>query len=305
MVTFRFAAKRVFLTYSDVCPSFTKETVLYDIDERLPIKYHFIAEERHASGGRHIHCVIEFRFKVDSRDASFLDINDGNCQHHPNIQAIKKGQAHWDRCIEYAMKEDPLPLANIELKPTWGEMFDNATDAEHYLRLVKQHYPRDYALNYSRLVTVAKETYPTHNANTVESFSINWEISLPPALLSFEAQPMKSIVVVGPAGCGKTTWAKSVAPKPCLFVRHLDSLMELTKRHQAIIFDDLEFHHLPPATQKFLCDMENLAEIHIRYRVAKIPSGILRIFTGNTDPFKVDYIHRSAIDRRCTFIRLE
>ena len=248
-MSFRFAAKRVFLTYSDVCPSFTKETVFYDINERYPLKYYFIAEERHSSGGRHIHCVFEFRYKVDSRDASFLDINDGCCEHHPNIQPIKKGQAHWDRCVEYSMKEDPLPFANIELKPTWGEMFDKAMDAEHYLRLVKQHYPRDYALNYSRLVTMARENFPIHSVNTVVDFSVDWEISLPPELICFEPQPMKSIVVVGPAGCGKTTWAKLVAPKPSLFVRHLDSLTDLKPTHKSIIFDDLEFGHLPHATQ--------------------------------------------------------
>jgi len=305
MSAFRFSAKRAFLTYSDVCEYFTKETVYYDINERYPLKFYFIAEERHISGGRHIHCVFEFRYKVDSRDPSFLDINDGNCQHHPNVQIIKKGQAHWDRCIEYSMKEDPLPFANIELKPTWGELFDKAQDAEHYLQLVKTHYPRDYALNYTRLVTMARANYPILNVNTVYDFSLTWEISLPQELLSFEPLPMKSVVVVGPAGCGKTTWAKLVAPKPCLFVRHLDSLAELLPNHQSIIFDDLEFGHLPNATQKFLVDMENLAEIHIRYRVAKIPSGTMRIFTGNTDPFSVEYRHREAIDRRCTYINLK
>lgn len=30
--------------------------------------------------------------------------------------------------------------------------------------------------------------------------------------------------VVGPAGCGKTTWAKASAPKPALFVSHIDQL---------------------------------------------------------------------------------
>ena len=35
------------LTYSDVCPEVTKESIYYTIDERYPIKYYAIGEEMH------------------------------------------------------------------------------------------------------------------------------------------------------------------------------------------------------------------------------------------------------------------
>lgn len=304
MPAFRFAAKRVFLTYSDVCHFITKESIYYAIDERYPIKYYALGEELHQSGGRHIHAVLEFQRKVSSVDTTLFDVPCLHHQHHPNIQTIKKGQAHWDRTLEYATKEDPIPLANVEVKPTWGELLDQAQSKVDFLELVRKHYPRDYALNLQRLEYAAEKNWPETSVNTISTFANDYAITLPPELITFVPLPLKSIVVVGPAGCGKTTWAKLVAPKPALFIRHLDSLQHLRKHHRSIIFDDLDFHRLPPSTQKFLVDQENISEIHIRYKVATIPAGIMRIFTANADPFNCTTPHREAINRRCSFITL-
>lgn len=302
---FRFAAKRVFLTYSAVGDHLHKEAVFYTIDERYPVKTYFIAEERHQNGDRHIHAVFEFKHKVDSCDCSLFDINDGWMTYHPNIQKIKKGQAHWERVIEYCDKEDPCPFANTSIKPTWGEMLDTASSQEEFLRLVRANYPRDFALNYSRLVTMCQNVYPTFSMNTIASYSLNFAITMPPELTFLVPQEMRSTVVVGKPGCGKTTWAKIHAPKPCLFVRHLDTLQELRTQHQSIIFDDLDFHHLPPATQKFLVDQADIAEIHIRYRVARIPSNTTRIFTANEYPFLEEGVHGEAIRRRIELITIQ
>nr|QKI29040.1 Rep [Lactuca sativa CRESS virus] len=301
---FRFQAKRVLLTYSQVSERMTKEVVFHTLMDRYPIQYFLIGEETHEDGGRHIHAVMEFKVKVNSRDVGLFDINDGEEVFHPNIKPISRGQVHWKRALDYCQKEDPEPLSNIVEKLSYGEILDQASSCDEFMRLVKEHYPRDYALHNSRLLEMAKREWPETTVNTLTtSDTVTW-ITLPDALMNFEPLPMRSIVVIGPAGCGKTSWAKFIAPKPCLFVRHLDSLSMLNASHQSIIFDDLTFNHLPPSTQKFLVDMENLAEIHIRYRVARIPAGILRIITSNDDPFTHDYMHRPAIERRCTFIQI-
>lgn len=299
IMSFRFAAKRVFLTYSDVCPDFTKETVYYDINERYPIKLYAMGEEIHpATGGRHIHALFEFRYKVDAKDATCFDVADNDHQHHPNIQTVKKGQAHWERVLEYVTKEDPCPFANVELKPTWGEMFDSANDKEHFLRLVKRHYPRDYALNLQRIEYCAEKNFPTSDVNTIVRYSIDFPICFPTELQLLTPLAGHSTIVVGPPGCGKTTWAKLHAPKPALFVRHIDSLALWTPQHQSIIFDDLDFRHYPPQTQKFLVDTSDLCEIHIRYRVARLPAGLTKIFTANEYPFVSEGVHGAAVSRR-------
>lgn len=109
---------------------------------------------------------------------------------------------------------------------------------------------------------------------------------------------LKSLVLLGPPGCGKTNWAKKHAIKPALFVSHLDRLKDLkVGTHKSIIFDDLDFKHLPRTTQIHLVDRENPRDIHIRYRVAHIPAGIQKIFTCNEEPF----IRDDAVKRRTTW----
>nr|WAE42561.1 MAG: replication associated protein [Cressdnaviricota sp.] len=298
MTSFRFAALSVLLTYSQVPDEVTKEAVLYTIDDRYPIHEYVLGEEQHEDGGRHIHACITFTKKVDSRDVTCFDINTGTEQLHPNIQPVKRGKAHLDRARDYCRKEDDDPLQNITEGASWAEILNKANSAEEFMQLIKENYPRDFCLSHDRLLSMAAKTWKEDSVNTINEYSPPPNIPINVELTYADIVPNKSIIVVGPAGCGKTTWAKTIAPKPALFVRHLDSLSELRREHQSIIFDDLDFKHMPPSAQKFLVDMENLSEIHIRYRVAKIPAGTLRIFTANEYPFLEGGVHGEAIDRR-------
>lgn len=109
---------------------------------------------------------------------------------------------------------------------------------------------------------------------------------------------LKSLLIHGPSGCGKTNWAKINAKKPALFVTHLDRLKDFdVSYHQSIIFDDLDFKHLPRTSQIHLVDRHNDRDIHIRYRIVHIPRGVQKIFTCNENPF----IHDPAIQRRLTY----
>lgn len=66
----------------------------------------------------------------------------------------------------------------------------------------------------------------------------------------------RSIVIIGAAGTGKTSWARKHVPKPALFVTHMDVLKQLTARHKAIVFDDMSFKHLPREGQIAIVDRE-------------------------------------------------
>jgi len=134
---------------------------------------------------------------------------------------------------------------------------------------------------------------------------LGYEYDCPERLNEISLPMSKSLVIVGPAGCGKTSWAKEKAPKPALFIRHLDSLRKLNRSHKSIIFDDLDFKHLPAHSQKFLVDIDNLAEIHVRFAVASIPAGVQRIFTAHDYLFsRDDPYHSPAIERRLTLLDL-
>jgi len=290
------------LTYSAVCEEITRESILYDIDDRYPVKTFVIAEEAHQDGGRHIHALFEFTRRVQSIDVTCFDVADSEHQHHPNIKPVKYGKGNWDRARDYVVKEDPAPLTNEEPKLDYGEIFERSNSAEEFLGLVLKHYPRDYALNYDRLAGMAKKRWKKYSRNTVTSVTQPSPQRTPFELMTTDPHhawdQKKSLVVIGPAGVGKTTWAIAQAPKPCLFVRHLDQLKELEDGHRSVVFDDLDFKHLPMHTQKFLVDMEQPAAIHVRYSVATLPSGLPRIFTANEFPFERLGVHGAAIRRR-------
>lgn len=111
----------------------------------------------------------------------------------------------------------------------------------------------------------------------------------------------KSLVLIGRPGCGKTNWAKKNSLKPALFVSHLDRLKDFKPDvHKSIIFDDLDFKHLPRTSQIHIVDRENPRDIHIRYRTAFIPQGVQKIFTANEEPFITD----AAIKRRCRYFKI-
>ena len=96
--------------------------------------------------------------------------------------------------------------------------------------------------------------------------------------------------------------------KKCEYRKHhiddpgLSGMAKCFAHHRQITENQL--NHLPPSTQKFLVDQENLSEIHIRYKVATIPASTMRIFTANHDPFQCNLEHREAINRRCQFVNL-
>jgi len=315
-MAFRFSALKVLLTYSQVCDHLNKEAIFYSINERYETDTYTLGEEVHQDDGRHIHCVFVFRLKVDSRDPRLFDVNCGNptCtnDHHPNIRPIRRGKANYDKAVEYVTKEDPTPLTNVEPRLTWSEIVEQATCEADYLTMVRKHYPRDFALSLTRLKESARYLFPTGDPNTILENTYRYPLQeMPSAWATIAARlpewnsATTSLVLLGPPGCGKTSWAKTFCPKPCLFVRHLDSLkLFIPTFHQSIIFDDLTFLHLPVATQKYLTDCMDLAEIHIRYGIAKIPAATPRVFTCNEYPFEIGGIHGQAISRRCLLFDL-
>lgn len=304
--TFRFAAERVLLTYSQT-GELTKEEIFYTLSERFHVDLHCLGQEHHEDDGWHIHVLLKFKGKLNRRGNDIFDIFDGTRNHHPNIRPVKRGKANWEKAHEYVEKEDPCPLCNIQKKLTWQEIGAKAATAEEFLDLIKANYPKDYYTNLQRYEYAARKEYGKCVNTIAEDWVPQYEHSVPGELARLEEEEnpfAKTLVIVGPAGCGKTTWAKEHAPKPTLFVRHLDSLARFRPEHRSIIFDDLDFKHLPPSTQKYLVDYENLAEVHIRYNVARIPAGVPRIFTANEYPFTNDDVHGPAINRRVNKIYL-
>lgn len=148
-----------------------------------------------------------------------------------------------------------------------------------------------------------------HRGMTLAHEALNGGAVVPKyTLAEFEWKPItdwtRSHIVWGPPGCGKTEFAKAHFPKGCLFVCHIDDLMKFKPDiHEGIVFDDMNFCHLPRSTQIYLLDVDNPRSIHCRNYTAFIPAGTKKIFTCNEKEGRIfeffkDDVEDVALTRR-------
>lgn len=131
---------------------------------------------------------------------------------------------------------------------------------------------------------------------SLESFPAQW-------LREVEEQEVKSLILWGRSGIGKTEFAKALFPRS-LMVSHMDQLKNFdSSKYEAIIFDDMDFKHIPREAQIHLFDFDNDRAIHIRYGVAEIPRGTIKIFTTNNFNGEI-FVADEAIERRVRIIEL-
>lgn len=149
----------------------------------------------------------------------------------------------------------------------------------------RQNLQRNFAVHFTPKVEY-KPLYPLDSFNHIP--------------LQFSNQ--HATLVWGETNCGKTAFVKAHFKNP-LFCTHVDDLKEFKNaEHDAIIFDDMSFRHMPAETVIHLLETDNPASIHVRYGVVKIPPRVVKVFTHNTpNPFYAETVleqHQKAIDRR-------
>ncbi len=115
--------------------------------------------------------------------------------------------------------------------------------------------------------------------------------------------PGYSYILYGPSGVGKTSYMRSLLPT-ALFVSHMDDLgrFEATV-HEAIVFDDMSFTHLPRTAQIHIVDFDDDRSLHIRYKTAFIPAGTRKFFTSNFED--IFDLADAAIARRVRRINIK
>lgn len=291
MPRFRIRTKAFFLTFSR-----SPHPVLRDFYEHLLRKNDTLVAgvgvlESHEDGAPHWHFAVRYSDTIDVNDPRYFDWNGSHCQ----IQACRS----WKKTIRYFRKEaNPEFFGEQQTNPQKNQsetpdLAMHAKDAEHQLHYMQWAFANKVPYSYATYCwnAVRGSRAKTYN----DGDEIPGHISLPELQFRlFDLEEPRSLVLVGPTGCGKTTWALRNAPKPALFVSHLDDLKELTRDHKSVIFDDMEFSHLPRATQIYLVDREKQRQIHCRYGNATIREGLHRIFTCNEYPL----LDHPAINRR-------
>jgi len=293
---FRFNTNTLYLTYSQ-CPLPNEECLeqLRQALEPNEIVEYIIAEEKHLDGNGHLHCFLILRDRCQSRNQRLVDLTglEGEI-YHPNIQARVKSPK---KCQAYCRKDGNF-LTNMQFKPTsdpWSEMVELAGSGhlKEARELICLEKPRDSIIYASQINTALLAVTRGRPVN-ITALTMERYPDLP------EWDKKKTLIIQGESGLGKTCLAKLLLPG-ALFCTHVDTLKSFQIGvHTGIIFDDLEFLHLPRTTQIHVTDTADARDIHCRHSNAYVPEGIPRIITTNLTHDRVLATTDPAIARRTT-----
>lgn len=279
--TFRFQGKKAFLTYSQA--DIDTPSLYAFLQGKGRVVYAIIAKEEHQDGGLHTHALVEFESKLRFRDPRFFDY-EGN---HPSIETPRNLMA----AISYCKKDGNFMEFGTDEHGDDDDLFAIARSSA-YEDWVNYCIKKKIAYQYMDVIW-RRVTDVNTIMETPQTEAVICDNNLD--ALRFPEESRKSFVIQGPSGIGKSTWAKREAPKPALWVTHMDDLRAFDgSRHKSIIFDDMSFLHMPREAQIHIVDNDDTRSIHIRYGVARIPAGTKKIFTCNGPIFTED----PAIARR-------
>jgi len=277
-------ATTFFLTYPQ---SDLQHDIVYDsLSAIKPVIWARVAVEQHEDGHPHVHAIVRFGARVKTRsNMRIFDI----LERHPNIQVPRRIKD----VLEYVSKD-----GNFK---DYGPVPTSSNKYDELVQLAKSHNRDEFdkcALENRISYQWASHIWTRHaeSASTVREAGSGTEC----LQLQSLSLPDKTTIIVGPSGCGKSTWAKRVCAKPALWCTHMDDLKKLSSEHKSIIFDDMDFEHLPRTSQIHLVDQHDTRSIHCRNTTATIPAGTEKIFTANKYPFVQD----EAIARRVTTINI-
>lgn len=272
---FKFDSQHFFLTYPQ--SDFENEQLINALKLIADIEWLRVCRERHEDGNWHSHAVGKFKRRFQSRNERVFDVSG----RHPKVEPVRSIQ----RALDYVSKDgDYADFGTVPVKQAkrdWANVLEAAKgDEVEWLRVVHE------------------ERMGPHVAKRLRELSTSAAVDLAEydnrpigPSLCFVPREFTSMLIVGPPGVGKTGWAMLHMPRPCLLVKHIDTLRQFRPGyHVSILFDDCDFKHMPRSTQLQICDYENQCQVHVRYGVAIIPSRVPRLFLCNPgcEPFVVD-----------------
>lgn len=242
---------------------------------------------------RHKHYFLHYLEPINHRDARYCQLFDmrgfGGRVLHPHIQGVGPKKSDCANVIHYTQK-DKLYIASPNLQnydaektaASWAIELNQAETVHEGMRHLQTRHPEVFYMHAARVQHALEmrigESEPS--SYRLSDFTIP---PIDPALLR-----TKAIVIAGESHIGKTQYALAHFRYP-LLVSELDDLKSISMRTDGIVFDQMRFTH-PEDRSKInltldeavrLVDVELSRSIATRYRNARVPRGMPRIFTTN------------------------
>ncbi|AFD62974.1 replication associated protein [Chickpea chlorosis virus-C] len=219
---FRLQTKYVFLTYPRCSsPAENLRDFLWDKLTHLAIFFIAVATELHTDGTPHLHCLIQLDKRCNIRDPSFFDFQGS----HPNIQPARNS----DEVLDYISKDGNIitkgEFKKHRVSPSksnerWRTIIQTATSKEHYLDMIKNEFPHEWATKLQWLEYSANKLFPEIQPPYQSPFSsmdlqcheqiqewLNKDLYVEPEQLQHRR---RSLYICGPNRTGKTSWARSL-----------------------------------------------------------------------------------------------
>jgi len=165
-MSFRFNAKRAFLTYPR-SGGLTKERVLEFLRDDRGAAWYCVGLEQHEDGGDHLHAYAEWVDRINVRDATHYFDVDG---HHPNFQPVRN-KAHVLAYVQKGGDYCGNMAAEGGASSRYGDIVADATGARDFLERVIQHHPRDAVLHLERIKYFAAKRWPKESVGHVPRFT--------------------------------------------------------------------------------------------------------------------------------------
>lgn len=267
-----------------------------------------ICRELHADGTPHRHVALELARRWDTRNPRCFDFtpNGQTEAFHGNYQTART----WKAVLRYVKKtedwkgygqyqgietEDADSDEAERFRGRQSDAFDIARSGLNFEQFItwaiSKRLPHSYAMLVWNAIHAERPTV------LLGSETLAGTITVPHlSFLRFDDTTRRALVLQGPTGIGKTVWALRNAPKPAMVVTHVDDLKHISADTKCLIFDDMDFKHIPRTSQIHLVDFDLARSVHIRYVLARIPAGMHKIFTCNEFPFIEDQAIRRRID---------
>lgn len=286
----RLAVKSLLVTYSQVDPQWSRETVANHLLALGPVERMVVCQESHQDQGVHFHAMVTYKKRLDLLSGPLaFRIGDRTASVR---KANGKGRVGLqESCVRmwnYCLKEDKSPLIrgdppSVSKKRNRNDSFATAMELaissgvraamehlaeEEPYELVTRRDAIERGLTAHRLMHVQVEV-PARSLNDFDLSTV------------FFNHDFHSLFVSGPSGTGKTQFARALLPDACV-VSHVDQL-RTADFSKGVIFDDFSVRKWPAESVIHLCDWEVGRGVHCRYATAFIPAHTRKIFTTNLE----------------------